>query len=87
MLMGLLSMSLQQAFTPWLSDSTDILQMLSRIVHQSATPLKSRCLYFPDGLCTIVDNLQKKRTVLRPDNLQRLLTQLEQDRIIRPAWL
>lgn len=55
----------------------DLMQTISRALHQPAAPLKSVRPDLSDELCSLVDQMLKKKPALRPANLSLLLTKLK----------
>jgi serine/threonine-protein kinase len=61
---------------PLARDSDDLMQTISRALHQAAKPLKELRPDLSDEFCQLVDQLLKKKPALRPANLNRLIQRL-----------
>ena len=62
---------------PLARDSDDMMQTISRALHQLPVPLKQYREDLPDSFCDLVDGLLKKKPALRPANLAMLFRKLE----------
>jgi len=64
---------------PLARSRADMIETLSRIATQAPKLLQSERTDFSVGFCRLVDQTLKKKPVLRPANLERILAQLEND--------
>jgi len=62
---------------PLAKNSDDMMQTISRALHQPPVPLKKYRADLPDVFCNLVDGLLKKKPALRPANLAMLFRKLE----------
>jgi serine/threonine protein kinase len=62
---------------PVARDGEDMLRTVTRALREMPMPLKNRRADFSDDFCTIIDQLLRKRPMLRPGNLTQLLKRLE----------
>jgi len=62
---------------PLARDADDLMQTISRALHQPPSPLQQHRPDLPMEFCNIVDSLLKKKPALRPANLGMLRQRLE----------
>lgn len=62
---------------PLAQDRDDLMQTISRALHQPATPLKTHRPDLSTGFCQIIDQMLKKKPALRPANLNVLIQRME----------
>lgn len=63
---------------PLFSSNDDLLHTFSKALHESPKPLKHHRPDLSPNFCNLIDQLLKKKPALRPANLGRLITQMEQ---------
>jgi eukaryotic-like serine/threonine-protein kinase len=62
---------------PVAKDSDDVMMTLTRVVNDPAKPLGSLRSDFSPEFCSLIDQLLKKKPMLRPANLGKLISVLE----------
>ena len=55
----------------------DLIQTISRALHQPPRKLKTERPDFSDSFCELIDQMLKKRPMLRPSNLGALISEME----------